>query len=86
MLNRSRRVDCPECNGSNFWKGDPKPADELHCRYCRAFITTYDDYIHARIRNEATQTLARFIEADSEHDLAMLREALAHPGRRSVGT
>jgi len=81
MLNRSRRVDCPECSESSFWKGDPKPADELHCRYCKTFITTYDCYIHDRIRNEAAQTLARFIESDSERDLAMLREALAHPGR-----
>lgn len=86
MLNRSRRVDCPECSGSNFWKGDPKLTDELHCRYCKSFITTYDDHIHERIRDEAVQTLARFIESDSEHDLAMLREALAQPGRRNVAS
>ncbi len=84
MLNRSRRVDCPQCNGSNFWKGDPKPTDELHCRYCKVFIMTYDGYIHDHIRNEAAQTLARFIESDSEQDLVMLKETLAHPGRRSA--
>ncbi|MEA3250120.1 MAG: hypothetical protein U9Q35_00850 [Pseudomonadota bacterium] len=84
MLNRSRRIDCPQCSGSNFWKGDPKPTDELHCRHCKAFVTTYDNYIHDRIRDEAAQTLARFIEADSEQDLMMLREVLAHPRRRRV--
>lgn len=82
MLNRSRKVACPECNGSNFWKGDPKPTDELNCRFCDAFITTYDGHIYDSVRHEAAQTLAKFIESDSEHDLAKLKHALSHPEHR----
>lgn len=86
MLSRSRKVDCPECNGSNFWKGDPKPTDELHCRFCDAFVATYDGYIHDKIRHEAAQTLAKFIEADSEDDISMLKHALSYPEHRIART
>jgi cytochrome c553 len=77
MFNRSRKIACSHCHGDNFWKGDPAPTDELACRYCNAFITTYDDYIHNFIRVEAARMLAQFMETDSEHDLAMLKHALS---------
>ncbi|WP_129139281.1 hypothetical protein [Modicisalibacter coralii] len=82
MLNRSRRVDCPACQGSNFWKGDPGPADVLHCRHCRAFITTYDDYIHDRIRREAAATLAAFVGARTDDELARVEALLPRSGAR----
>jgi hypothetical protein len=77
MLNRSRKVVCTHCYGDNFWKGDPNLTDELFCRYCNSFITTYDDYIHNFIRVEAARMLAQFMETDSERDLAMLKHALS---------
>ncbi|QJQ96730.1 hypothetical protein HIO72_16555 [Halomonas sp. PA5] len=82
MLNISRKVTCPECSGSNFWKGDPKPTDDLHCRYCSAFIAKYDDYISNLVRDEAARMLAQFVESDSEQDLATLKYALSHPEHR----
>lgn len=85
MLNRSRKIACPECKGSNFWKGDPKPTDELHCRYCNAFITTYDGYIYESIHHEAVQTLVKFVGSASESDLAMRKPASSRPRQRVAG-
>lgn len=83
MLNRSRKVACPECNEANFWKGDPKSEDVLSCRACQAEITTYADYIESTIRKEAERMLAEFTEADTAHDLAYLKEMLARPEQRA---
>lgn len=77
MFNRSRQVACTHCHGVNYWKGDPAPTDELACRYCNSFITTYDDYILNFVRVEAARMLAQFMETDCEHDLAMLKHALS---------
>ncbi|GHB13834.1 hypothetical protein GCM10007159_40190 [Modicisalibacter luteus] len=60
ILNRSRKVFCPECSGANFWEGEPKPAASLHCRYCQAFICTYDGYIRDVISFEAGRLIAEF--------------------------
>lgn len=84
MFNLSREVACPECHGSNFWKGDPRPTDRLHCRYCKAFVAIYDEYIHGLVRNEAARMLARFIGSDSEQDLDMLKYVLSQPERRGI--
>lgn len=77
MFNRSRKVACNHCHGDNFWKGDPAPTDKLICRYCESFITTYDDYIHNLVREEAARMLAQFMETDSESDITMLKHALS---------
>ena len=77
MLNRSRKVVCSHCHGENFWKGDPAPTEELLCRYCHSFITTYDEYIKDFICAEAARMLAQFMETDTERDLAMLKHALS---------
>jgi hypothetical protein len=77
MFNLSRSVTCPHCQGTNFWKGDPAPADTLTCRYCRSFITTYDEYIYEFVREEAARMLARFMETDSKRDLALIKHALS---------
>lgn len=80
MFNRSRKVTCPECRGSNFWTGDPQPTDELHCRYCQTTVITYDDYIHGLVRHEAARMLAQFIESDAERELVLLKKALSPQG------
>ncbi|SFH28817.1 hypothetical protein [Modicisalibacter xianhensis] len=77
MFNLSRSVACPHCHGTNFWKGDPAPADALHCRYCHAFIITYDEYIYEFVREEAARMLAQFMETDSKRDLALIKHALS---------
>ncbi|MCG7599405.1 hypothetical protein MHM84_06370 [Halomonas sp. McH1-25] len=85
MFNLSRSVACPHCQGTNFWKGDPAPADTLTCRYCRSFITTYDEYIYEFVREEAARMLAQFMETDSKRDLALIKHALSQqslPGYR----
>ncbi|MEC9482257.1 MAG: hypothetical protein UMU75_02885 [Halomonas sp.] len=73
MFNRSRQVTCPHCAGHNFWKGDPQPSDALHCRYCEAFVTTYDDYIHDAVRKEAERLIAEFAGGEPSPDLAFLK-------------
>lgn len=81
MFNLTRQVICTGCSGLNFWKGDPKPTDSLHCRYCGAFVTTYDEYIRDRVRNEAARMLAEFTEADSEKELNRLKILLSEQGQ-----
>lgn len=83
MFNLTRQVICTGCGGLNFWKGDPKPADRLHCRYCDGFIVTYDNYIHDLVRNEAARILAEFMETDSKEELNKLRATLASQGKGS---
>lgn len=72
MINRSREVQCPKCAGSNSWRGDPQPDQALHCRYCCAFIMTYDDYIHGVIRREAERLIAEFADGVPSSGLAFL--------------
>lgn len=87
MFNLSRSVTCPYCQGTNFWKGDPAPADALTCRYCRSLITTYDEYIYEFVREEAARMLAQFMETDSKRDLALIKHALSQqhlPGYRKA--
>lgn len=80
MFNITRQVFCAKCGGLNFWKGDPKPTESLHCRYCSAFVVTYDDYIHNLIRNEAARILAEFMETDSIEDVAKLKASFSSQG------
>lgn len=85
MFNRSRQVTCPQCTGHNFWKGDPLPSDALYCRYCDAFVTTYDDYIHAAVRKEAERLIAEFAGGEPSPELAFLNgTARRHPQRASA--
>lgn len=84
MLNRSRETSCPECNGANFWKGDPKPNDSLHCRYCKSFIATHGDFVQYAFRREAVAILSAFTESNSEQDLALLETTLANQGHRTA--
>lgn len=81
MFNRSRKVTCPTCSETNFWKGDPKLDDVLRCRNCHADIITYADYIDSAIRTEAERLLAEFTEAHTAHDLAYLKRVLSQPER-----
>jgi hypothetical protein len=53
--------------------------DILVCRFCKSGIIIYDEYIHKFICEEAARMLAKFMETDSEHDLAMLKHALSQP-------
>ena len=82
MLNRSRQVTCPTCRGTNFWKGNPEPTSELHCRYCDGFVITYDAYIRDAIQQEAERLLAQFTEANTADELAHLKSVLAGPELR----
>ncbi|MCE8041372.1 hypothetical protein HOP60_04285 [Halomonas daqingensis] len=77
MFQRSREVVCPDCNGSNFWNGNPKPTDVLHCRFCDAVVTTYADYVEQAAQREAERLLAEFVEVDVSRDLAHLKAVLA---------
>ncbi|MEQ4540274.1 MAG: hypothetical protein ABN479_15130 [Billgrantia sp.] len=77
MFQRSRKVACPECNGSNFWNGNPKPTDVLHCRYCSAAVINYADYVEQAAQREAERLLAEFVEVDVSRDLAHLKAVLA---------
>ncbi|MCE8010541.1 hypothetical protein HOP54_18335 [Halomonas daqingensis] len=77
MFQRTRKVACPECNGSNFWNGNPKPTDVLHCRYCSAAVTNYADYVEQAAQREAERLLAEFVEVDVSRDLAHLKDVLA---------
>ncbi|MFW3614033.1 hypothetical protein [Billgrantia antri] len=82
MFQRTREVACPQCNGSNFWHGNPKPTDVLHCRYCDGVVTTYADYVEQTARREAERLLAEFVEIDVSRDLAHLKAVLATPEQR----
>lgn len=82
MFQRTRKVACPQCHGSNFWHGNPKPTDVLHCRYCDGIVTTYADYVEQTARREAERLLAEFVETDVSRDLAHLKAVLAAPERR----
>lgn len=82
MFQRSREVVCPDCNGSNFWNGNPKPTDVLHCRYCSAAVTNYADYVEQAAQREAERLLAEFVEVDVSRDLAHLKAVLATPEPR----
>ncbi|MCE8020514.1 hypothetical protein HOP51_10405 [Halomonas sp. MCCC 1A11036] len=82
MFQRTRKVACPECNGSNFWHGNPKPTDVLVCRYCSAAVITYAKYVEQAAQHEAERLLAEFIETDISRDLAHLKAVLAATGPR----
>ena len=82
MFQRTRKVACPECNGSNFWNGNPRPTDRLVCRYCDAFVITYSDYVEQAAKREAERLIAEFVETDISRDLAHLKAALAAPEAR----
>lgn len=81
-MNRSREVSCPECSGANFWRSNPEPTEELHCRYCRSFISTYEEYIFDAAHRDAEQLLAKFTEANTAEDLAYLKTVLLAPEQR----
>ncbi|KAA0012611.1 hypothetical protein F0A17_06605 [Billgrantia pellis] len=82
MFQRPRKVACPECSASNYWKANPKPTDVLHCRYCRAAIASYDEYVQDTAQREAERLLAEFVETDISRDLAHLKAVLAAPEQR----
>ncbi|MGR4067363.1 hypothetical protein OCT51_15675 [Halomonas sp. LR3S48] len=82
MFQRTRKVACSQCHGSNFWHGNPKPTDVLHCRYCEAAITTYAAYVEQSAQREAERLLAEFVETDVSRDLAHLKAVLAAPDHR----
>lgn len=83
MFQRSRKVVCPECSGSNFWNGNPKPTDVLQCRYCQTAIATYEEYVRVAAQQEAERLQAEFVETDVSRDLAHLKAVLAQPGERA---
>ncbi|WP_104202154.1 hypothetical protein [Billgrantia saliphila] len=83
MFQRPRKVACPECSGSNYWKANPKPTDVLHCRYCHAAIASYEKYVQVTAQQEAQRLLAEFVESDVSRDLAHLKAVLATPELRS---
>lgn len=83
MFKRTRKVACTECNGVNYWNANPRPTDVLHCRYCHAAITNYDDYVRMAAQQEAERLLAEFVETDVSRDLAHLKAVLAQPGERA---
>jgi DNA-directed RNA polymerase subunit RPC12/RpoP len=82
MFQRTRKVACPECNGSNFWHGNPKPTDVLVCRYCSAAVITYAEYVEQAAQREAERLLAEFVETDVSRDLAHLKAVLSAPEQR----
>ncbi|WP_444677095.1 hypothetical protein [Halomonas sp. E19] len=82
MFKRTRKVPCNECHGVNYWNANPKPTDVLHCRYCDAAITNYEEYVRMAAQQEAERLLAEFVETDVSRDLAHLKSILASPGQR----
>ncbi|WP_111413858.1 hypothetical protein [Billgrantia lactosivorans] len=82
MFQRTRKVACPHCNGANFWHGNPRPTDVLHCRYCDAAVIRYDDYVEQAARREAERLIAEFVETDVSRELAHLKAVLAAPEGR----
>lgn len=83
MFKRTRKVLCPECNGSNFWNANPRFTDVLHCRYCHTKITTYEKYVESAAQEEAERLLAEFTEIDVSQDLTHLKAILSAPEQRS---
>ncbi|MCC5884195.1 MAG: hypothetical protein JJU25_16375 [Halomonas sp.] len=83
MFQRTRKVECPECSGSSFWKSNPKPTDVLQCCYCQAVIATYEEYVERAAKQEAERLLAEYVETDISRDLAHLKAVLAQPGERA---
>ncbi|MBA2779173.1 hypothetical protein [Billgrantia kenyensis] len=79
MFQRTRKVACPECNGTNFWNGNPKPTDQLTCRYCDAVVITYAEYVEQAALREAERMIAEFVESDVSRDLADLKAVLSTP-------
>ncbi|MCE8018180.1 hypothetical protein HOP62_19040 [Halomonas sp. MCCC 1A17488] len=82
MFQRTRKVACPQCSGANFWHGNPRPTDVLHCRYCDAAVISYAEYVEQTARREAERLLAEFVETDVSRDLAHLKAVLATPEQR----
>lgn len=81
-MNRSRKMTCPECSGANYWRSNPAPKEELHCRYCHSFVSTYEEFIVHAAHRSAEHLLAQFTEAKSEEDMAYLRNILTTPEQR----
>lgn len=60
----------------NRWKGSPKGSDTLCCRYCKTFITTYDEYIETMVHRDVTRTMVKYADPDSDQQIEILKKGL----------
>ncbi len=80
MFNLSRQVKCPICHKLTAWKGYPEFTDRLHCQYCEAFIVVYEEYLRDMLRQDISQTMARYTIAGACHNPVLIKNVIRQNG------